>query len=64
MLFNGGLFSLIIGSFKGTIGPPINRIMHFYDPQKNTMGMAKPLGIWQDHFGQIWNLGDAQGAEL
>ena len=33
-LFNGSLFSLIVGSFTGTIGIPINKIMHSYDPPK------------------------------
>ena len=27
-------FARLIHSFKGTIGLPINRIMHFYDSQK------------------------------
>ena len=34
MLFNGGLFSLIIGSFKRTIGTPINWMLQLYDHSK------------------------------
>ena len=39
---------LIIGSFKVTIGLPINRIMHFYDPPKvlKTINLIKIKSLW------------------
>ena len=46
-----------MGPFKGTIGPPINRIMHLYDPQQN-------LGTWQGQSHQILAMGDALGPDL
>ena len=48
VLFNGSLFSITIGFFKGTIGGPINRIMHFYDPPKvlKTFNLIKIGVLW------------------
>ena len=59
MLFNGGLFSLIIDSFKGTIGTPINRILQLYDPQKNFKNCLIYLKL--DPFGRGKTFGDMVG---
>ena len=38
----------MIGFFKGTIGPPINRIMHFYDLQhfKQLLNLIRIGSLW------------------